>query len=179
MAMEREIERPVKSNGRKRRKVCQFCVDKCEHIVIADAAKLRRFISERPRSCPAVPPVPCAPCIQRQPTEAIKRARQISSAALRYRASWSSKEPASLAGFLSRSRRPWDRGDDFARWEIRDSALNFRQNFRAKWMPWRSGGERPAWRSCGPGKGLQVAIVAVQIVEDAGAVGSGPAIPAT
>ena len=33
--------------NRKRKKVCQFCVDKCEHIDYKDAAKLRRFIRER------------------------------------------------------------------------------------------------------------------------------------
>ena len=64
MAMERENRAP-RGNGRKRRKVCQFCVDKCEHIDYKDAAKLRRFISGT-----------CA-MHQRQLTEAIKRARQI------------------------------------------------------------------------------------------------------
>ena len=64
MAMERENRAP-RGNGRKRRKVCQFCVDKCEHIDYKDAAKLRRFISERSKILP------------RQLTEAIKRARQI------------------------------------------------------------------------------------------------------
>ena len=58
MAMERENRAP-RGAGRKRRKVCQFCVDKCEYIDYKDAAKLRRFISpSAPRSCPAVPPVP-------------------------------------------------------------------------------------------------------------------------
>ena len=61
MAMERENRAP-RGNGRKRRKVCQFCVDKCEHIDYKDAAKLRRFISERSKILPAVPPVP-ALCI--------------------------------------------------------------------------------------------------------------------
>ena len=31
MAMERENRAP-RGAGRKRKKVCQFCVDKCEHI---------------------------------------------------------------------------------------------------------------------------------------------------
>ena len=62
MAMERENRAP-RGNGRKRRKVCQFCVDKCEHIDYKDAAKLRRFISERSKiPALAVPPVP-ALCI--------------------------------------------------------------------------------------------------------------------
>ncbi len=33
--------------NRKRRKVCQFCVDKATIIDYKDTAKLRRFISER------------------------------------------------------------------------------------------------------------------------------------
>ena len=41
MAMERENRAP-RGTGRKRKKVCQFCVDKCEHIDYKDAAKLRR-----------------------------------------------------------------------------------------------------------------------------------------
>ena len=41
MAMDRERPR-----GRKRRKVCTFCVDKVEHIDYKDAVKLRRFLSE-------------------------------------------------------------------------------------------------------------------------------------
>lgn len=44
MAMERDNRPP---RGRKRRKVCAFCVDKVEHIDYKDAAKLRRYTSER------------------------------------------------------------------------------------------------------------------------------------
>ena len=51
MAMERE-NRPARGGVRKRKKVCQFCVDKCEHIDYKDAAKLRRFISERSKILP-------------------------------------------------------------------------------------------------------------------------------
>ena len=46
MAFDREA-RPARPNRGKRRKVCQFCADKCEHIDYKDAAKLRRFVSER------------------------------------------------------------------------------------------------------------------------------------
>ena len=46
MAMDRERPR-----GRKRRKVCTFCVDKVEHIDYKDAVKLRRFLSERSKIC--------------------------------------------------------------------------------------------------------------------------------
>ena len=37
--------------NRKRKKVCQFCVDKCTYIDYKDAAKLRKFISERSKIC--------------------------------------------------------------------------------------------------------------------------------
>ena len=63
-------------NTRKRRKVCQFCVDKCEHIDYKDAAKLRRFISERSKILPRRTTGTCA-MHQRQLTMAIKPARQI------------------------------------------------------------------------------------------------------
>ena len=36
-----------RARGRKRRKVCSFCVDKVEHIDYKEAAKLRRYLSER------------------------------------------------------------------------------------------------------------------------------------
>ena len=71
MAMDRERPR-----GRKRRKVCTFCVDKVEHIDYKDAAKLRRFLSERSKILPRRTTGTCA-MHQRQLTEAIKRARQI------------------------------------------------------------------------------------------------------
>ena len=71
MAMDRERPR-----GRKRRKVCAFCVDKVECIDYKDAAKLRRFVSERSKILPRRTTATCA-LHQRQLTEAIKRARQI------------------------------------------------------------------------------------------------------
>lgn len=68
--------RPVRGAGKRRKKVCQFCVDKCECIDYKDAAKLRRFISERSKILPRRTTGTCA-MHQRQLTEAIKRARQI------------------------------------------------------------------------------------------------------
>ena len=62
--------------NRKRRKVCQFCVDKCESIDYKDAAKLKRYLSERSKILPRRTTGTCA-MHQRQLTEAIKRARQI------------------------------------------------------------------------------------------------------
>ena len=60
----------------KRRKVCSFCVDKIEHIDYKDAAKLRRFTSERGKILPRRTTGTCAHH-QRQLTVAIKRARAI------------------------------------------------------------------------------------------------------
>ena len=76
MAMENE-NRPARAMNRNRRKkVCQFCVDKATVIDYKDAAKLRRFISERSKILPRRTTGTCA-MHQRQLTEAIKRARQI------------------------------------------------------------------------------------------------------
>ena len=73
MAMERDNRAP---RGRKRRKVCAFCVDKVEMIDYKDAAKLRRFTSERAKILPRRTTGTCA-AHQRDLTTAIKRARQI------------------------------------------------------------------------------------------------------
>ena len=73
MPMDRDNRGP---RGRKRRKVCAFCVDKVECIDYKDAAKLRRFTSERAMILPRRTTGTCA-MHQRQLTEAIKRARQI------------------------------------------------------------------------------------------------------
>ena len=66
-----------RDRGRKpRRKVCSFCVDKVDHIDYKDAAKLRRFTTERGRILPRRISGNCAKH-QRQVTLAIKRARNI------------------------------------------------------------------------------------------------------
>ena len=59
MAMDRERPR-----GRKRRKVCTFCVDKVEHIDYKDAVKLRRFLS-----------APCTSVSSLRPSSAPVRSR--------------------------------------------------------------------------------------------------------
>ena len=61
---------------RKRRKVCQFCADKATFIDYKDAAKLKRFVSERSKILPRRTTGTCA-MHQRELTTAIKRARQI------------------------------------------------------------------------------------------------------
>ena len=61
---------------RKRRKVCEFCVDKVTCIDYKDTAKIRRYLSERGKILPRRPTGTCA-AHQRALTTAIKRARQI------------------------------------------------------------------------------------------------------
>ena len=66
-----------RDRGRKpRRKVCSFCVDKVDYIDYKDAAKLRRFTTERGKILPRRISGNCAKH-QRQVTLAIKRARNI------------------------------------------------------------------------------------------------------
>ena len=62
--------------NRKRRKGCQFCVDKAPGIDYKATAKLRRYMSERSKILPRRTTGTCA-MHQRQLTEAIKRARVI------------------------------------------------------------------------------------------------------
>ena len=69
-------EREHRPHGRKRRKVCQFCVDKTPSIDYKDVAKLRRFISERSKILPRRTTGVCARH-QRLLMVAIKRARQV------------------------------------------------------------------------------------------------------
>ena len=61
---------------RKRKKVCNFCVEKATSIDFKDYAKLRRYTSERGKILPRRTTGTCA-AHQRQLTIAIKRARQI------------------------------------------------------------------------------------------------------
>ena len=62
--------------NRKRRKVCQFCVDKAQFVDYKDTAKLRKYLSERSKILPRRTTGTCA-YHQRMLTEAIKRARQV------------------------------------------------------------------------------------------------------
>ena len=64
------------TKNRKRRKVCQFCVDKATYIDYKDTAKLRRYLSERGKILPRRTTGTCA-MHQRELTEAIKRSRQV------------------------------------------------------------------------------------------------------
>ena len=61
---------------KRKKKVCAFCAEKVEQIDYKDAAKLRKFVSERSKILPRRVTGTCAKH-QRELTTAIKRARQI------------------------------------------------------------------------------------------------------
>ena len=71
-------ERPMRSGPRpRRRKVCQFCVDRqLTEIDYKDTARLRKYMSERGKIIPRRVTGTCAKH-QRDLTTAIKRARQV------------------------------------------------------------------------------------------------------
>ena len=71
MAFDREARPARPARGNKRRKVCQFCAEKCESIDYKDAAKLRRFVSERSKILPRRTTGTCA-MHQRQLTVALR-----------------------------------------------------------------------------------------------------------
>jgi small subunit ribosomal protein S18 len=71
--MEERKMRP-RPGGRRRRKVCQFCVDKVEHIDYKDLNRLRKCITERGKIMPRRMSGVCAKH-QRGLAIAIKRAR--------------------------------------------------------------------------------------------------------
>ena len=61
---------------KRKKKVCAFCAEKVTTIDYKDAAKLRKFVSERSKILPRRITGTCAKH-QRELTTAIKRARQI------------------------------------------------------------------------------------------------------
>ena len=73
MAYDKSDRRP---NKKGRKKVCAFCVEKVEKIDYKDAAKLRRYTSDRAKILPRRVTGTCARH-QRELTTAIKRARQV------------------------------------------------------------------------------------------------------
>ncbi|NLN18607.1 MAG: 30S ribosomal protein S18 [Firmicutes bacterium] len=66
----------ARERGRRRRKVCSFCVDKIDRIDYKEVGRLRRFLTERGKILPRRISGNCARH-QRQLTLAIKRARQL------------------------------------------------------------------------------------------------------
>jgi small subunit ribosomal protein S18 len=68
----------ARDRGRRRRKVCSFCVDKIELIDYKESGRLRRYLTERGKILPRRISGNCA-SHQRQLTQAIKRARQIAT----------------------------------------------------------------------------------------------------
>jgi len=66
----------IKKERRKKRRQCNFCADKIEHIDYKEIPRLRRYITERGKILPRRITGNCAHH-QRQLTTAIKRARVI------------------------------------------------------------------------------------------------------
>lgn len=66
----------AKAAPKRRRKVCQFCVEKKTFIDYKDTATLRHYVSERAKILPRRTTGVCA-MHQRELTEAIKRSRQV------------------------------------------------------------------------------------------------------
>jgi small subunit ribosomal protein S18 len=71
---EKAARRSQKRPGKK--KVCQFCVEKATSIDYKDAAKLRKFITEKGKILPRRTSGVCAEH-QRALNTAVKRARQV------------------------------------------------------------------------------------------------------
>lgn len=65
-----------REKGKKKRRVCAFCVDKVQDIDYKEFNRLRRYITERGKILPRRISGNCAGH-QRQVTIAIKRARQV------------------------------------------------------------------------------------------------------
>ena len=70
------FDKSANPKTRRRRKVCQFCVDKAQFIDYKDTVKLRKYLSERSKILPRRTTGTCA-YHQRMLTEAIKRSRQV------------------------------------------------------------------------------------------------------
>ncbi len=67
----RKMRRPVQ-----KRKVCQFCADKVEHIDYKDVQRIRKFVTENGKIIPSRQTGTCSKH-QRELTTAIKRARHM------------------------------------------------------------------------------------------------------
>ena len=65
-----------KRRGRRKKKVCIYCTDKINNIDYKDAAKLRKFVSERGKILPRRVTGNCAKH-QRAMTVSIKRSRHM------------------------------------------------------------------------------------------------------
>lgn len=67
---------PRKGRGGKRKRVCQFCVDKIDTVDYKESVRLTKYLTERGKILPRRISGNCARH-QRQTTVAIKRARQV------------------------------------------------------------------------------------------------------
>ena len=69
-------EHVARKDRRRRRKPCQFCVDKVRYVDYKDVVRLRRYVNERGKVLPRRMTGNCAGH-QRQLTVAIKRSRML------------------------------------------------------------------------------------------------------
>ncbi|MDR1209060.1 MAG: 30S ribosomal protein S18 [Clostridiales bacterium] len=65
-----------KKRGRRKKRVCAFCVEKIERVDYKDVPRLRKFISERGKILPRRVTGNCAKH-QRKLTTSIKRSRHV------------------------------------------------------------------------------------------------------
>ena len=65
-----------KRRGRRKKRVCAFCMDKISHIDYKEVSKLRKFVSERGKILPRRITGNCAKH-QRKLTVSIKRSRHM------------------------------------------------------------------------------------------------------
>lgn len=70
----KEFKKPIRKPAR--RKVCQFCIDKSEHIDYKDIAKLKKYLTESGKILPRRMTGVCTHH-QHELALAIKRARQM------------------------------------------------------------------------------------------------------
>jgi small subunit ribosomal protein S18 len=71
-----EVKTMPRERGKKKRRVCNFCIDKVETVDYKEVGRLRKYITERGKILPRRISGNCAHH-QRQLTIAIKRARQV------------------------------------------------------------------------------------------------------
>ncbi len=76
MPYEGRENRPKKSFGMHRKKVCQFCAEKIDYIDFKDVELLKKYVTERGKILPRRITGTCT-MHQREITKAIKRARTV------------------------------------------------------------------------------------------------------
>lgn len=71
-----EVKRLPRERGKKKKRVCSFCIDKVETVDYKEVGRLRKYITERGKILPRQISGNCAHH-QRQLTVAVKKARHL------------------------------------------------------------------------------------------------------